>query len=131
MLNSYPHLTIRNHTYYARFSVPKHLTGIAKRKNFFYPQCIVKDTPALHPELFWIPLLALFLGCRLNELCQLDCADIQKHSGIYCLHISPDDRETMLKKKEVKRTKTKNTRIVPIPQKILDLGFLKYIWSQL
>jgi len=92
-----------------------------------YPQCIVKDTPALHPELFWIPLLALFLGCRLNELCQLDVADIQKHSGIYCLHISPDDRDTALKKKEVKRTKTQNIRIVPIPQKILDLGFLDYV----
>ena len=36
MLNFYPNLQLRNHTYYARFSVPKHLTGIAKRKNFYY-----------------------------------------------------------------------------------------------
>lgn len=92
-----------------------------------YPKCIVKDTPLLHPEYFWIPLIALFIGARLNELCQLDCDDIQKHGGISCINISPDDRETMLKKKEVKRTKTKNTRIVPIPQKILDMGFLKYV----
>lgn len=92
-----------------------------------YPKYVVKDTPTLHPELFWIPILGLYLGCRLNELCQLDVADIQKHSGIYCLQIFPDDRETALKKKEVKQTKTKNKRIVPIPQKILDLGFLEYV----
>ena len=92
-----------------------------------YPQCVDKDTPLLHPEYFWIPLIALFIGARLNELCQLDCEDIQKHGGISCINISPDDRETMLKKKEVKRTKTKNIRIVPIPQKILDMGFLKYV----
>ena len=92
-----------------------------------YPQCVDKDTPLLHPEYFWIPLIALFIGARLNELCQLDCDDIQKHGGISCINISPDDRETTLKKKEVKRTKTQNTRIVPIPQKILDMGFLKYV----
>lgn len=92
-----------------------------------YPKCVIKDVPALSPELFWIPLLDLFLGCRLNELCQLDCADIIKQDGIYCINISPDDRENMLKHKEVKETKTKNKRVVPIPQKILDLGFLDYV----
>ena len=131
MLNFYPHLTIRNHTYYARFSVPKHLVKIAKRKNFFYslftkdyyqalhkvkesyehftddelakifdwqtyPQCVDKDTPLLHPEYFWIPLIALFIGARLNELCQLDCEDIQKHGGISCISIFPDDNTVLV-----------------------------------
>ena len=48
MLYSYPHLTIRKHTYYARFSVPKHLTEIAKRKNFFYSLHTKDYYEALH-----------------------------------------------------------------------------------
>lgn len=48
MLSSYPHLTIRNHTYYARFVVPKHLVEIAKRKNFFYSLFTKDYTQALH-----------------------------------------------------------------------------------
>ena len=48
MLNFYPHLTIRNHTYYARFSVPKHLVKIAKRKNFFYSLFTKDYYQALH-----------------------------------------------------------------------------------
>jgi len=48
MLNSYPHLTIRNHTYYARFSIPKHLVEIAKRKNFFYSLFTKDYYEALH-----------------------------------------------------------------------------------
>ena len=36
MLNSYPYLTLRNHTYYARIHIPNHLSEIAGRKNFFY-----------------------------------------------------------------------------------------------
>ena len=48
MLNSYPNLTMGNHTYYARFSIPKHLTGIAKSKNFFYSLFIKDYYAALH-----------------------------------------------------------------------------------
>lgn len=48
MLNSYTNLTMRNHTYYARFSIPKHLTGIAKSKNFFYSLFIKDYYAALH-----------------------------------------------------------------------------------
>lgn len=48
MLSSYPHLMIRNHTYYARFVVPKHLMEIAKRRNFFYSLYTKDYYDALH-----------------------------------------------------------------------------------
>jgi integrase len=75
----------------------------------------------------FIPLLALFLGSRLNELCQLDVDDVQMISGVQCVVIAPDDKETSKTTEEAKRTKTQKSRINPIPQKIIDLGFLEYV----
>jgi integrase len=33
---------------------------------------------------FWVPLIGLFSGMRLNEICQLDVADIQHLEGVAC-----------------------------------------------
>ena len=48
MLKFYPNLQLRNHTYYARFSIPKHLVEIAKRKNFYYSLFTKDYYEALH-----------------------------------------------------------------------------------
>lgn len=32
--------------------------------------------------VYWIPLIALYTGMRLNEICQLDVADIQIVEGV-------------------------------------------------
>jgi hypothetical protein len=37
---------------------------------------------------YWLPLLALFTGARLEELGQLHCADLKESDGIHCLEIS-------------------------------------------
>lgn len=39
------------------------------------------------PARYWIPLLGLFTGARLNELCQLHVGDVIKEDGIWCLDI--------------------------------------------
>lgn len=33
------------------------------------------------PERFWIPLLGLYTGARLNELCQLHLEDVKEADG--------------------------------------------------
>ena len=48
MLNSYPYLTLRNHTYYARIHIPNHLSEIAGRKNFFYSLRTNDYSQAIH-----------------------------------------------------------------------------------
>ena len=37
------------------------------------------------PERFWIPLLALYTGCRMEELCQLYVDQVIKIDGVWCL----------------------------------------------
>ena len=85
-----------------------------------FPEYVVKNDTSKYPERFWILCLIIFLGCREDELCQLDVADIQCFSGVDCIIIQPSaDKD--------KKTKTKQKRILPIPQKILDIGFLDYV----
>lgn len=80
------------------------------------------------PERFWIPLLGLFHGCRLNEICQLDTADIQEEGGIPLLHIH-DLSETG--EKNLKQLKTdESRRKVPLHPLILKAGFLEFVESR-
>jgi integrase len=39
---------------------------------------------------FWIPLIGLYSGMRLNEICQMDVADIQTIEGITCFQVRAD-----------------------------------------
>jgi len=69
-----------------------------------------------HPHNFWVPLLALFTGCRLEELCQLRVSDIRVEDDIYYLDINQDQKR--------KSVKTDEVRQVPLhPFIIKDLKF--------
>jgi integrase len=43
-----------------------------------------------HPYQFWVPLIALFTGARLNEICQLRPQDVSCVDGILCFDITTD-----------------------------------------
>lgn len=78
-----------------------------------------------HPRRgrFWVPLIGLFSGMRLNEICQLDVADIQEIEGVPCFHVRPDP----LNNKGGKRLKTEGSeRLVPIHPTLVELGLLSY-----
>lgn len=68
----------------------------------------------------WLPLLALYTGARLEELGQLQVADVRESSGIHFLHIS-DESDGQTVKTESSR------RRVPLHPKLLDAGFLRYV----
>ena len=72
---------------------------------------------------FWIPLIALFDGLRLNEACQLDAADVQIVEGIACFVITASAPG-----KTDKRLKTPSSeRIVPVHPDLLGLGFMGFV----
>ncbi|EIW7481145.1 TPA: site-specific integrase [Vibrio parahaemolyticus] len=75
-----------------------------------------------HPHYYWLPLLGLFTGARLNELCQLYRQDIYKKDGIWVINI--DDK---LKGQRLKNNTSR--RLIPIHEKLLELGFIEYINS--
>ncbi len=74
-----------------------------------------------HPRRirFWLPLIALFTGARINEICQLHTDDIQEKNGISFISINEEDE---------KHVKTKaGIRQVPIHNELIKIGFLDYV----
>lgn len=73
---------------------------------------------------FWVPLLALWTGMRLNECCQLDVADIKKMDGVWCIVIGTESEHG----DDDKRVKTEaGHRFVPVHPKLKKIGFLEYV----
>ena len=72
------------------------------------------------PYQYWLPLIALFTGARLNEICSLYLKDIEKNEGIWCFNINSNTVD--------KTTKTESSnRIVPIHSFLINLQLLKYV----
>jgi len=82
---------------------------------------------------FWLPLLALFTGARLEEIGQLRISDVQQHEypdqdGMmltgWFLHITGQEDE----KGQANRIKNAaSERLVPVHPELVRLGFLSYV----
>lgn len=66
------------------------------------------------PMNFWVPILMLYTGARMNELVSLDVKDLDSIEGVWGVHIT----------KHLKNPQSK--RFVPLPQRVLDLGLRTY-----
>lgn len=88
------------------------------QKIFSTPQ--YRDHSFRHPHYYWLPLLGLHSGARLNELCQLHLKDIRQEDGVWVLDINETDAG--------KRIKTRSARrLVPVHPKLIELGLLRYV----
>jgi integrase len=69
-------------------------------------------------HFFWLPLLCLFTGARLNEIARLRVIDLEHFDGsVWGVHITP----------EAGRLKNaQSRRFVPLPDRLLDLRFVAY-----
>jgi integrase len=73
---------------------------------------------------FWVPLICLFTGMRLNEACQLDVTDVREIEGVLCFVIS----EKSLVGSRDKSLKTKSSeRIVPAHPELLAIGLPAFV----
>ena len=79
-----------------------------------------RDNKHSHPYAHWLPLLALYTGARLNELCQLHLADFQTIDGINVISISGEGGDKRLKTKAARR-------LVPVHPELHQLGLMDYI----
>lgn len=83
------------------------------------------------PYHYWLPLLALYTGGRINELCQLYLSDIRvSESGVAYLDFNLDTPDKVMddERETDKSLKTPNAqRQMPIHPELIKLGFLKYV----
>lgn len=70
---------------------------------------------------FWLPLLALWTGARMEELGQLLVEDVRKENGIWCLFITPDPSRGKVLKTASSR------RRFPVHGELVRCGFLRYV----
>ena len=69
----------------------------------------------------WGMLLGMFTGARLNEICQLDIADVKQDGDTWFLNITDEGDDT-------KRVKSKaGRRKVPLHSQLISLGFLDFV----
>ena len=72
---------------------------------------------------FWVPIIALHTGMRLNEICQLDVADIRQIEDVQCFVISA----ASISGSNDKRLKTGvSERVIPLHDILLELGLVNY-----
>jgi integrase len=85
------------------------------------------------PHYYWLPLLGLYTGARLNELSQLYLKDIVKVSDeVYYIDFNLDgehklDIDKSTPDKSLKTVDSK--RIVPIHQSLIKLGLPEYVMA--
>lgn len=97
-----------------------------------YHSTELKTQRKLVDSYFWAPLLAMFTGGRVNEICQLRLRDIRSElpeerdesseeaiEPIWFIDISDDDAGQSTKTEDSKRR-------VPIHNQLLNIGFLEY-----
>jgi len=91
------------------------------------PEMKVFANDPAQAHYFWLPLLGLFTGARVNEICQLNpqvdiCQDSESDSWYFWI-----TTETETDERVTKSVKTGDSRKVPIHSKLIELGFFAYL----
>ena len=75
---------------------------------------------------YWLPLVGLYTGARVNEICQLNPqCDIKEEAGVWFFDITEDSETDERVKKSVKNKPS--IRRTPIHSTLLNLGLLTYV----
>ncbi|MBE6449937.1 MAG: site-specific integrase [Alphaproteobacteria bacterium] len=92
-------------------------------RKIFNPETYPDPHIRTNAAKFWVPIIALYQGARLNEICQMDLDDIVLNKKIPCFSINANGKDKTLKNKG-------SERIIPIHPKLIEMGFLSYVEYQ-
>ena len=70
---------------------------------------------------YWVPLIALFTGARLGEICQLSISDIREIDGVLCFDINENEEYKSIKSKQG------SARTIPVHKILISLDIKGYI----
>lgn len=80
---------------------------------------------------FWLPLIAVFTGCRVEEIAQLMTDDVRNDPATKIDYLNVTDAE-LRADGELMKTKHKNSvRPVPIHTTLVEIGFLDFVKSRI
>ena len=96
---------------YLFFTVQMNLEG---EKEYHY-----HSVRKFHLCYYWVPLIGLFTGMRINEICQLRIDDVYKDGKHYVFNIR-ESEDTKLKT-------SSSERIIPVHPTLIKLGFHDYV----
>ena len=98
----------------------------ADLKKIFDPSVYKEETAGINFR-YWVPLLGLYTGARINEICQLHLSDIKQVDGLWCMEINANSED----KENPKRLKNKaSERLIPLHDKLIELGFIDFVKEQ-
>lgn len=89
-------------------------------KKIFNPKTYFKRKKDEDNHKFWIPIISLYSGMRLNEICQIRINDIKNEKNIDYIQITDDGEKQSVKNYA-------STRRVPIHPILKELGFMEQI----
>ena len=89
------------------------------------------------PHQYWTPVIGLFTGARLSEICQLTTGDIKEYApGAWQISFNDDedgeddDDGSSRRRKSNKRLKNKSSRrVMPVHPQLIELGLIDY-WKK-
>jgi len=76
-------------------------------------------------EMFWVPLIALYSGMRMEEICQLQVSDVQEiedernGAKAWCFDLNENGHDKSLKN-------LPSERLVPVHSELIKMGFMDY-----
>jgi integrase len=73
-----------------------------------------------YPSLYWVPVIGLYTGMRLNEICQLYISDVTYKEGVLVFDVNAEGEDKNLKN-------LSSARAVPVPKAVMDIGFMGYV----
>lgn len=76
-----------------------------------------------NPVFYWAPLISLYTGMRLEEICQLHTEDIYEEDGLWIIDVKEESSDGL----NDNTLKTKNSkRKIPIHKKLIESGLIEY-----
>ncbi|MGV3550158.1 site-specific integrase [Rhizobium sp.] len=90
------------------------------------------DPKTFLTHAYWAPLISLLSGMRMNEILQLEKADIQMpESGVAVFSVTDEEIGTYDPSEFEKRLKTaQSLRRIPVHPLLIEFGFLKWVAKQ-
>lgn len=84
---------------------------------------VEKEFDTRYAWRYWIPIIMLYHGMRLEEGCQLLLKNIYKSNGVWCFDI----REERDNDGRIITTTKVDDRVVPLHPTVINIGLLRYV----